>query len=174
MCLTTTPCLLTVTATIVFLQAMKKLIPGLLFLFLLSACGAEENLTEKEVLLVIDKFDQGWKMKDARLVDSVLSDKYVYFTQSGHTFDRASLVKTAGSSVYTLQDMERESYTVMLEGNTAVVNTTWQGKGVYHGQNFDDKQRCSITIVKHEGKVKILSEHCTPISNTPVVSGSAN
>ena len=110
------------------------------------------------------------KMKDAKLVDSVLSDKYVYFTQSGHTFDRASLVKTAGSNVYTLQNMERESYTVMLEGNTAVVNTTWQGKGVYHGQNFDDKQRCSITIVKHEGKVKILSEHCTPIRNTPIVN----
>jgi len=161
---------LTVTATDVFLQAMKKMIPGFLFLLLFCSCSSKENLTEQEVLSVIEKFDQGWKMKDAKLVDSVLSDKYVYFTQSGHTFDRASLVKTAGSNVYTLQNMERESYTVMLEGNTAVVNTTWQGKGVYHGQNFDDKQRCSITIVKHEGKVKILSEHCTPIRNTPIVN----
>lgn len=153
---------------------MKKTITGFVLLVLFCSCGADEKLTEKEVLAVIEKFDQGWKMKDARLVDSVLSDKYVYFTQSGHTFDRGSLVKTAGSNVYTLQNMERESYTVMLEGNTAVVNTTWQGKGVYHGQNFDDKQRCSITIVKNEGKVKILSEHCTPIRNAPVVTEPVN
>ncbi len=146
------------------------MIPGFLFLLLFCSCSSKENLTEQEVLSVIEKFDQGWKMKDAKLVDSVLSDTYVEFTQRGHTVDRASLVKTAGSNVYTLQNMERESYTVMLEGNTAVVNTTWQGKGVYHGQNFDDKQRCSITIVKHEGKVKILSEHCTPIRNTPIVN----
>lgn len=165
---------MTVTVAAVFLQAMKKIITGFLFLVLFISCGADEKLTEKEVLAVIEKFDQGWKLKDARLVDSVLSEKYVYFTQSGHTFDRASLVKTAGSDVYTLQNMERESYTVMLEGNTAVVNTTWQGKGVYHGQNFDDKQRCSITIVKHEGKVKILSEHCTPIRNAPVVTVPVN
>ncbi|MBK6826551.1 MAG: nuclear transport factor 2 family protein [Chitinophagaceae bacterium] len=149
---------------------MKLLIHAILFMILFSSCSTEDTLTEKEVLAVIEQFDQGWKLKDAKLVDSVLSDKYVYFTQSGHTFDRTSLVKTAGSNVYTLQNMERESYTVMLEGNTAVVNTTWQGKGVYHGQNFDDKQRCSITIVKNEGKVKILSEHCTPIRNTPIVN----
>lgn len=142
---------------------MKQIFIASIFLFLLAACGKNDTLTEKEVLEVIERFDQGWKQKNAALVDSVLSEKYVYFTQSGHTFDRASLVKTAGSDIYTLQSMERQQYTVQLEGNTAVVNTVWQGKGSYHGEEFNDNQRCSITIVKHEGKVKILSEHCTPI-----------
>jgi hypothetical protein len=143
---------------------MKKI--GLFFILaytMVSCSQQEEMLTEKEVFAVIDKFDEGWKNKNATLVDSVLSDHYLYFTQSGQTFNRSSLIGTAGSNVYQLQTMGRENLTMQLEGNTAVVNTIWKGKGFYHGEQFNDKQRCSITIVKHKGVVKILAEHCTPI-----------
>jgi hypothetical protein len=133
---------------------------------LLSACknnNAGDLLTEKEVIAVMDKFDQGWKEKNAALVDSVLSPHYLYFTQSGKTFNRASIVATAGSSDYSLQTMERDNLTIQLEGHAAVVNTIWKGKGAYHGETFDDRQRCSVTIVKLNGQVRILAEHCTPI-----------
>ena len=131
---------------------------------LLAACQeTPESLTEQEVMAVVQKFDEGWKNKNKALVDSVLSSQYLYFTQSGNTFNRSRLVETAGSDVYLLQNMERESQDIQLEGNTAVVNTVWKGKGFYHGEEFNDKQRCSITIVKHKGKVLILAEHCTPI-----------
>lgn len=123
----------------------------------------EELLTEEEVVAVISKFDEGWKNKEEAIVDSVLSEHYVYFTQSGNTFNRAKLVATAGSDVYTLQNMERENFVVQIEGNTAVVSTIWKGEGYYHGEQFNDRQRCSVTIVKHNGVVKILAEHCTPI-----------
>lgn len=123
----------------------------------------EELLTEEEVMAVIGKFDEGWKNKEEAIVDSVLSEHYVYFTQSGYTFNRAKLVATAGSDVYTLQNMERENFVVQIEGNTAVVSTIWKGEGYYHGEQFNDRQRCSVTIVKHNGVVKILAEHCTPI-----------
>lgn len=123
----------------------------------------EELLTEEEVMAVIGKFDEGWKNKEEAIVDSVLSEHYVYFTQSGYTFNRAKLVATAGSDVYTLQNMERENFVVQIEGNTAVVSTIWKGEGYYHGEQFNDRQRCSVTIVKHNGEVKILAEHCTPI-----------
>lgn len=132
---------------------------------LLDSCTTyqEEILTEQEVATIMGKFDKGWKEKNARLVDSVLSEKYLYFTQSGRTFTRQALVETAGSDEYALQNMERENVTLQIEGNTAVVNTIWKGKGYYHGEAFNDKQRCSVTIVKHAGEVKILAEHCTPI-----------
>ncbi len=140
-------------------------------LLFLASCTAnkgannnnEELLTEEEVMAVIGKFDEGWKNKDEATVDSVLSEHYVYFTQSGYTFNRAKLVATAGSDVYTLQNMERENFVVQIEGNTAVVSTIWKGEGYYHGEQFNDRQRCSVTIVKHNGVVKILAEHCTPI-----------
>jgi hypothetical protein len=142
-------------------KVLFLLLPTLLF----TGCDSpkEEVLTEQEVAIVMEKFDRGWKEKNSQLVDSVLSEKYLYFTQSGRTFTRQGLIETAGSNEYTLQNMERENLTIQLDGNTAVVNTIWKGKGYYHGEAFNDKQRCSVTIVKHAGKVRILAEHCTPI-----------
>jgi ketosteroid isomerase-like protein len=131
--------------------------------FALGCSKKEKLLTEQEVFAVINRFDEGWRNKNAKLVDSVLSEKYLYFTQSGHIFTRSNIVSTAGSDIYELQTMERENLTMQIEGDAAVVNTIWKGKGYYHGEQFNDKQRCSITIVKHDGQVKILAEHCTPI-----------
>ena len=146
-------------------------VTSLFMLLFLVSCVAnvgiknknEELLTEEEVMAVISKFDEGCKNKNENIVDSVLSEHYVYFTQSGYTFNRKKLVTTAGSDVYTLQNMERENFVVQIEGNTAVVSTIWKGEGYYHGEQFKDKQRCSVTITKHNGIVKILAEHCTPI-----------
>ena len=143
---------------------MRNITFILLFsLFSLSCTKREELLSEKEVFAVINRFDEGWRNKNAELVDSVLSEKYLYFTQSGHIFTRSNIVSTAGSDTYELQTMERENLTMQIEGDAAVVNTIWKGKGYYHGEQFNDKQRCSITIVKHDGKDKILAENCTPI-----------
>ncbi len=150
-----------------FVMRIFYLFISLLFMSTVSSCCKKpEKLTRQEVLDIINRFDDGWRHKDAKIVDSVLSKQYLYFTQSGHTFDRASLVQTAASSVYQLQTMERQQYTIQLEGNTAVVNTVWKGKGSYHGQEFDDNQRCSITVIKNNGAVKILAEHCTPIKES--------
>jgi hypothetical protein len=132
---------------------------------LFFSCSPEPVLTEAEVMTVIKRFDAGWQNKKPDLVDSVLSRNYTYFTQSGNTFDRNSLIATAGSKTYTLQTMQREEVTIHLDGNTAVVNTIWSGQGFYHGQEFNDRQRCSITIVKHKKQVRILAEHCTPIKS---------
>lgn len=123
----------------------------------------EEVLTEAEVMTLIDKFDKAFTNNDATTVDSLISPQYVYFTQSGNTFNRQQLVATAASDEYLLQNMQRENIVVHLDGNTAVVSTIWKGQGVYHGEQFNDRQRCSVTIVKHKGEVKILAEHCTPI-----------
>ena len=142
---------------------MRLILLACIACLVLSCKRSDDLLTEAEVKAVIARFDEGWQTKNAAVVDSVLSEHYVYFTQSGNTFDRPSLLATAGSDVYTLQSMEREAQTMQIEGNTAVVNTVWKGKGHYHGEVFNDRQRCSITIVKHDGKVRILAEHCTPI-----------
>ena len=152
------------TLRIIITKMNKSLLISLLVI-LFSSCSQNINqpLTEKEVLKVMEQFDRGWKTKNPALVDSSLSPQYLYFTPSGKTFDRAALIATAGSTVYTLQTMERDNLTLQIEGNTAVVNTIWKGKGIYHGESFDDRQRCSVTVTKWNGKVRILSEHCTPI-----------
>lgn len=144
---------------------MKKTTILVVLAISLFSCAKKEKdiLTEDEVNAVIDKFDKGWKNKQGEVVDSVLSPNYMYYTQSGNTFDRNGIVGTASSDVYKLEHMEREKRTMRIDGNTAVVNTIWIGKGVYYEKAFNDTQRCSITIIKHDGDVRILAEHCTPI-----------
>jgi hypothetical protein len=142
---------------------------GIAILLLLCSCSRRNDvLTEEEVITAINKFDNGWEHKQLKRVDSVLSPGYVYFTQSGGTFSRDSVVATAGENTYSLKDMSRTDINVTLYGNTAVVSTRWKGKGSYRGTPFNEDQRCSITVMKKDGKVEILSEHCTPIKNAAV------
>lgn len=143
---------------------MKRFFLSLIVIVLVfTSCFKREALTEKEVLTVINKFDSGWRNKNLKQVDSVLAPGYVYFTQSGGVFSREGVVQTAGSPAYTLDSMSRSDFIVALNENTAIVSTRWRGRGVYNEQPFNENQRCSITIVKLNGKIQILSEHCTPI-----------
>jgi len=128
------------------------------------ACNKKkELLTPEEIQTVINRFDKGWKSKDTSAVDSVLAGSYVYFTQSGGTYDRKNVMQTASSQEYILEEYSREQISYRIEGSTAIVNTVWIGKGLYRNIPFADTQRCSITIFKKDGKVQILSEHCTVI-----------
>ncbi len=148
---------------------MKKFVAAL-FLLTISGCRLQKQrrLTKNEVIEVINRFDSGWEHKNMREVDSVLSPAYIYFTRSGGTFSRDSIVATAGESSYSLRDASRSEFLVMIYDNTAIVSTRWKGKGTYRGNTFDEDQRCSVVVVKEGDKVEILSEHCTPIEEKRV------
>jgi len=133
-------------------------------MILINSCKPTPSaLTREEVIKTVRKFDEGWRKKNLKEVDSVLAPGYIYFTQSGGTFSRDSVVATAGEVSYSLTAMSRSDYYVELYDNTAIVSSRWQGKGSYHGKPFDEDQRCSITLIKINNKVEIISEHCTPI-----------
>ncbi len=144
---------------------------NLFFLFaviVMSSCEQKDAITKEEVINAINKFDSGWENKNHHAVDSVLSPAYIYFTQSGSTFSRDSVVATAGANSYILQDMSRSELAITLYGNTAIVSTRWKGKGVYRGMPFNEDQRCSIVLIKKDNRVEILSEHCTPITSSSI------
>jgi hypothetical protein len=142
---------------------MRRNILFILFVVTALYSCEQEPITKDEVINAIKKFDDGWQNKNLHAVDSVLSPAYIYFTQSGSTFSRDSVVATAGENSYTLNDMSRTEIAVTLYDNTAIVSTRWKGKGTYRGTTFDEDQRCSIVLIKKNNKVEILSEHCTPI-----------
>ena len=147
---------------------MKQTVFLLCAIICLSSCTKQETITEPEVISTIKKFDDGWEKKNMAAVDSVLSPSYIYFTQSGNTFTRDSVVATAGQSTYSLSSMDRSEIAVTITGNTAVVSTRWKGVGTYRGVPFNEDQRCSIVLIKENGQVQILSEHCTPIKTNRI------
>jgi hypothetical protein len=143
---------------------MRKIYIGIILVaFTIISCSQREKLTPQEVIAAIHRFDTGWKSKNVKIIDSILSASYIYFTRSGGIFDRKNVVFTAGSDDYKLDTVNRQEFDIKIEGNTAVVNTVWYAKGSYFDKPFDDTQRCSITVIKTNGRVQLLSEHCTPI-----------
>lgn len=134
----------------------------------LYSCNQIQPITKQEVIDAIKKFDDGWQYKNLNAVDSVLAPTYIYFTQSGGTFSRDSVVATAGENSYTLHDMSRSEFVVTLYDNTAIVSSRWKGIGTYRGVPFNEDQRCSIMLIKKNNKVEILSEHCTPIKTNRI------
>ena len=147
---------------------MRRFLFVFFLLTTISSCNRQPPLTEDEVTNVISRFDNGWEHKNMKEVDSVLSPSYIYFTRSGGTFSRDSVVATAGESSYSLRDVSRTDFVITIYNNTAIVSTRWKGKGMYRGTPFNEDQRCSIVVVKTGNKVEILSEHCTPIQATKV------
>lgn len=68
---------------------MKKIYTAAIFIIPYApSCQKKETLTNEEVVAAIQQFDKGWKEKNAKTVDSVLSTSYIYFTQSGEIFER--------------------------------------------------------------------------------------
>ena len=147
----------------------KSFIPFLLGLSTITSCVEQSPvITNEEVINTIKKFDDGWKNKSMKAVDSALAPAYIYFTQSGGTFSRDSVIATAGENTYQLDFMRRSELLVTLYNNTAIVSTRWMGKGTYRNTPFNEDQRCSITLIKVNGVVQILSEHCTPIKTNRI------
>lgn len=126
------------------------------------------QLSKAEVVELILKFGYGWEDKLLPTVDSVLGNRYIYFTQSGGLFSCDSVVATAGEAGYTLNNMSRATVDIDLYGNTAVVNTRWKGKGRYRNIPFGEDQRCSIVIVKENNKIDIVLERYTPIKSNGI------
>lgn len=142
---------------------MKRLSCLTALVVFLMSCSRPELISAQEATEAIGRFDRAWQAKNESGLDSVLADQYQYFTQSGGVVSRANLLATARSRAYILENGDRDPVSVTIKGNVAVVNTTWRGRGIYQGRAFNDYQRCSVTLIKEGGRVRILSEHCTLI-----------
>ena len=124
-----------------------------------------DSLSEKEVKEFIHAYDDMWARRDTILMKESMSDKYIYFSSTGRTIDRESILDWFNpADKYKVDSVSRSEIRITIEGNTAIVNSRWIGQGSFAGEKFSDDQRCGMVIHKQNGKLKILSEHCTQIS----------
>jgi ketosteroid isomerase-like protein len=149
---------------------------NLLFLFLAAFCiGCGEHtgkttsdniITEKEVVEFINSYDDMWANRDTNAMKDAMAEDYIYFTSTGNTTDRKRIISWfTPADKYKVDTAIRSEINVILNGNVAVVSSRWIGSGSFDGENFKDDQRCSLTIQKLNGKLKLISEHCTQIVN---------
>lgn len=124
-----------------------------------------EALSEKEIEEFIRAYDDMWARRDTILMKEAMSDRYIYFSSTGRTIDRKTILDWFNpADKYKVDSASRHEINITIEGNTAIVNSRWIGQGSFAGEKFSDDQRCGLVIRKQNGKLKILSEHCTQIS----------
>ena len=130
-----------------------------------SGQPANENvLTEKEVRDFVNRYDDLWAKRDTTGMKDVMAENYIYFTSAGSTTDRKKIISWfSPADKYIINTATRSEIGVTINGNTAVVSSRWIGSGSFEGEQFKDDQRCSLTIQKENGKLKLIAEHCTQI-----------
>lgn len=124
-----------------------------------------ETLSEKEVKDFINDYGEIWAKRDTVLMKEAMSDNYIYFSSNGGTINRSSILGWfTPEDKYQVNSATRNEIKIIIEGTTAIVSSHWVGNGSFAGEKFEDDQRCSLVIKKQNGKLKIISEHCTQIT----------
>ena len=126
----------------------------------------QNKLTEKEVADFVNHYDELWAKRDTTGMKETMAENYVYFSSTGNTTTRARILSWfTPADKYKVDTAKRSEVSVTLNGNIAIVSSRWIGSGSFDGEKFSDDQRCSLTIQKENGRLKLISEHCTQIVN---------
>ena len=164
--------ILSIVFNLAIILSMRKIILMAFITLAYAACNEQqqetkniESLSEKEVEEFIRAYDDMWTRKDTIMMKESMSDNYIYFSSTGRTIDRKSILDWFNpADKYKVDTATRNEIKISIEGNTAIVSSRWVGQGSFAGEKFSDDQRCSLVIRKQNGKLKIVSEHCTQIS----------
>jgi len=152
---------------------MRKYILLFVVIGFMIACSDHEKekttkdkITEKEVTDFIKHYDDLWAKRDTIGMKKAIAENYIYFSSTGNTTTRDRIISWfTPADKYKVDSAIRSEISVNINDNTAVVSSRWVGGGSFDGEKFKDDQRCSLTIQKVNGEVKLISEHCTQIVN---------
>lgn len=67
--------------------------------------------------------------KEKRVVDSLYSGQYRYFTSVGGISSRARNLEILAADYYKLNTTNRMEIEINIDGNIAIVSSRWQGTG---------------------------------------------
>lgn len=125
----------------------------------------EDLLTEAEVKDFVNKYDRLWADRDTTGMKQAMDEKYIYFTSTGATIGRNDMMNWfTPADKYKIEKAERTEVSVQINGSTAIVSSRWVGNGSFDGEKFNDDQRCGLVIQKKNGRLILISEHCTQIA----------
>lgn len=145
-------------------EVMKKIALLLIYSVMIS-CSADrtETLTEPEVVAFLNRYDSAWNSKNVIQVAKRLGDKYLYFDSKGGLTTLDKTLQFLADTSYVIHSANRSEIEVRVDGNIAIVTSHWIGELSWKGEPIHDNQRCGLTIIKKNGELKIVAEHCVAI-----------
>jgi ketosteroid isomerase-like protein len=109
-----------------------------------------------------ERWFQAWLDKDAKTVERLAADDYIYVAPNGSALDRQAILSIIRSPGYRLDHGTRSDVVVRAVGReAAIVRHHYQGDGSFEGKSFTDDQRCVMVWEKQAGEWRLVMEQCS-------------
>ena len=118
------------------------------------AFGQESALQAKE-----EAVRQAVVNEDARAMDALMASKFVAVWPDGSVSDRKDQLALLGSRL-TVDSVKISDVNILIIGDTAIVQGTWDIQGVWNGKPMEPRTY-THTWVKEGGDWKLASRHFT-------------
>jgi uncharacterized protein (TIGR02246 family) len=107
------------------------------------------------------RWHRAWLAKDARTVERLMADDYVYVAPTGQAHDREAILRVIRSPGYQLHRWTRTNVVVrMLGDNAAIIRDRTQAEGVFEGGQFKDDHVCVRVCARVREEWQIVMEQC--------------
>ena len=128
--------------------------------FSLSWYPANETSAEASKLIALENaWNQAQLHHDAKALDSLVSDAFVYTDYDGTVMNKAQFLADLQDPEYHAILIANENARVISYPNVAIVVGTYHSKGTYKRQPFDHYGRFTDTWMYLNGKWQCIASH---------------
>ena len=129
---------------------------------LMTYAQAPSSIPNAGRLLALENaWNQAQIHHDAKAIESLLSEKFIYTDYDGTVMDKAKFLQDMQDPAYKASSVTNDDVRVDVYENAAVVSGTYHTKGTYKSKPFNHHGRFTDTWVYHNGLWQCAASHTT-------------
>lgn len=136
---------------------MKKILCLFIGSFLLITAIHAQSKEEKEVALVVQKFNKAIVDADKKGLEKITADKLTYGHSSGKVENKTEFVDGVVNGPFDFVTIDAEDQSIEVSGETAVVRHVFVSKATNNGNPLDIKIGNVMVLQKQKGQWKVLA-----------------
>ena len=118
---------------------------------------------QSKIIALEKAWNQAYKLGDKRALDAILEDDIVLTNNDGSVQIKAEFLASITASNSQEQQVEPESMSVRVFGNTAIATGVFRAKGVEGGKPYVRRERFVDTWVYKGGRWACVATDATPV-----------
>jgi hypothetical protein len=143
---------------------MKPVFALFVPLLLALSVGAQGQLSDSAAnVSKLIAIENAWNMAqlhyDAKALDSLMGDKFVYTDYDGTVMNKAGFVADLKDPSYAAKLMVNSDVAVHIYQNAAVVIGAYHTRGTYKGKPFDHRGRFTDMWIYHDNRWQCVASH---------------
>ncbi len=143
---------------------MKPLAACLMLLALATHAVAAPPSEEAAVIAALHAGCEAFRTGDARFAADFLGEGFTLTDSSGNVTSREAVLAELRDKEPRYEVFRNHGMKVRLYGDTAVVNGITSVKGTSGGKAFAAELQFTDTLVKRDGKWRIVASHVSPLA----------